>query len=126
MKLTNKQENELIQVYNFWLQSYLKGDVKTCDSFLDEGYRFIGTTDNEEFLDKTEIRNFFALNASDLAGKVEIRNSKKFVENFNELYFITDLCDAFFLNENIWEHYGKLRFTSVLKKNKEDWRFVYQ
>ena len=49
MKLTKKQEREIMQVYDTWLNSYLNGDVKTYDSFLDVDYRFIGSTIMKSF-----------------------------------------------------------------------------
>ena len=59
MKINKKQEKEVIQVYDTWLQSYLNGDVKTYDFYLDDDYRFIGSTDNEEFLNRKDTTEFF-------------------------------------------------------------------
>ena len=126
MKLTKKLEAEIFQVYNTWLDSYLNGDVKTYDSFLDDAYRFIGSTDNEEFLNRNDTTNFFRQTADQLAGKAEVRNSIKTLKQIDELIFITDLFDAYFLNDEEWAYYGRFRFTSALRKNKEGWRFVYQ
>ena len=126
MITTNKQEAEVLEVYEIWLNSYLNGDVKTYDLYLADNYHFIGSTDNEDFLNRTDTTKFFKATAEQLAGKVEIRNNKRTVEKFDELYFITDLFDAYFLNDKDWTYYGKFRFTSALKKNKEGWRFIYQ
>ncbi len=54
MKLTKKLEAEVLQVYDTWLTSYLNGDVKTYDHYFDDEYRFIGSTGNEEFLNRKE------------------------------------------------------------------------
>ena len=126
MKLNKRLEEEVFKVYDIWLYSYLNGDVDTFNLYLDNDYRFIGSTDNEVFLDKMEATIFFKETADQLAGKAEVRNSVRTIEKFDELIFITDLFDAYFLNENDWAYYGKFRFSSVLKKNKEGWRFVYQ
>ena len=126
MKLTKKQEQEIMQVYDTWLNSYLNGDVKTYDSFLDVDYRFIGSTNNEEFLNKKDTTNFFKATADQLAGKTEIRNSLKSIEQLDGLIFITDLFDAYFLNGDDWAYYGRFRFTSAMRKNKNGWRFMYQ
>jgi signal transduction histidine kinase len=126
MKLLKKEKEDVLKVYDTWLYSYLNGDVKTYDSFLDDEYRFIGSTDNEDFLNRKDTTKFFENTADQLAGQVEIRNSRKTFEKFNELIFITDLFDAYFLNANNWEYYGKFRFTSSLRKQKIGWRFVYQ
>jgi len=126
MKLSKKKEKELLQLYDSWLSSYLNGDVKTYDSFLDDDYRFIGSTNNEEFLNKKETTNFLKATADQLAGKTEIRNSIKTIVQLDGLIFITDLFDAYFLNGDDWEYYGRFRFTSAMRENKKDWRFIYQ
>ena len=115
-----------MQVYDAWMKSYLNGDVKTYDSFLDDDYRFIGSTNNEEFLNKNDTTNFFKATADQLAGKTEIRNSNKTIEQIDGLVFITDLFDAYFLDGDDWAYYGRFRFTSAMRKNKNGWRFIYQ
>ena len=77
MKLTKKQENEIWQVYDTWLDSYLNGDVATYDKYLDKDYHFIGSTDNEEFLSKKDTTNFFKKTADQFAGKTQLRNETK-------------------------------------------------
>ena len=126
MKLTKKEEAEVIKVYDTWLHSYLNGDVKTYDSYFDDQYHFIGSTDNEDFLNRKDTTGFFKKTADQLAGKVEIRNNIRTIEKFNELIFVTERFDAYFLIESEWSYYGKFRFTSALQKKKEGWRFIYQ
>ena len=126
MKLTKKQEKEILQVYNTWLHSYLNGDVETYNSYLDENYHFIGSTNNEEFLDKKNTTNFFEATAEQFAGKTELRNETKIIQKFEELVFITHLFDAWFQNGKDWTYYGRFRFSNTLKKNEEGWRFIYQ
>ncbi len=126
MKLTKKQEIEIWQVYDTWLYSYLNGDVKTYNKYLDKDYHFIGSTDNEEFLNKKDTTNFFKATADQLAGKCDLRNETKIIEKFEELVFITHLFDAWFKTGEDWAYYGRFRFTNTLKKNKEGWRFIYQ
>ncbi len=126
MKLTKKQETNIWQVYDTWLDSYLNGDVTTYDKYLDKDYHFIGSTNNEEFLSKKDTINFFKATADQLAGKTQLRNETKVIEKFEELVFITHLFDAWFLNGTDWNYYGRFRFSNALKKNKEGWCFIYQ
>ncbi len=126
MKLTTKLEAEVMEVYDTWLNSYLTGDVKTYNYYFDDEYRFIGSTGNEEFLNRKDTTRFFEVTADQLAGKTDIRNSNKNIELFGELIFITQLLDAWFLNGAEWAYYGRFRFTSVLRKNNDGWRFIYQ
>jgi signal transduction histidine kinase len=126
MNLNKKDQTELIQVYETWLQSYLNGDVKTYDYYLDEQYRFVGSTGNEEFLNRKDTTKFFEKTADQLAGKTDLKNTVRTIELIDGIAFITDLFDAYFLMESDWKYYGRFRFTSALRKKKEGWRFIYQ
>ncbi|MBK7380181.1 MAG: nuclear transport factor 2 family protein [Ignavibacteriales bacterium] len=126
MKLTEQQKSEVMPVYETWWKSYLNGDVKTYDYYLDDDYRFVGSTEAEAFLNRKDTTKFFEATADQLAGKSELRNSVLRGEYFDGLIFITELADAYLLSSDEWTFYGKFRFSSVLKKNEEGWRFIYQ
>jgi len=126
MKPTKKREKEVIEVYDKWMYSYLNGDVETYDSYLDTNFHFIGSTDNEEFLNRKDTTKFFEATAEQLSGKSQIRNETKIVEQFGELIFITHLFDAWFLNVEEWNYYGRFRFSNILEQNEKSWHFVYQ
>src|SRR6187402_49078 len=108
------EEQEVLDVYDKWLYSYLNGDVETYDHYLDADYHFIGSTNNEEFLSKEETTRFFRATADQLSGKAEIRNNKRAIEDVEGLCFITELFDAYFLSDERWSYYGRFRFSSVL------------
>ncbi|MBK9332004.1 MAG: nuclear transport factor 2 family protein [Ignavibacteria bacterium] len=126
MKLSKELKSEVMQVYDTWWHSYLNGDVKTYDSFLDENYRFVGSTDAENYLDRLDTTKFFEATAYQLAGKAQLRNRTVNLEIINELIFITDLADAYFLYDAEWSYYSKFRFTSVIKKSEAGLKFIYQ
>ena len=126
MKLTNHVEAEVLKVYDTWLYSYLNGDVKTYDLYLDDEYHFIGSTSNEEFLSKEETTKFFKATSDQFAGKTDLRNNTRSIESFDGLVFITEVFDAWFLAGTDWNFYGRFRFTSALRNKKEGWRFIYQ
>ncbi|WP_051638342.1 ATP-binding protein [Maribacter sp. Hel_I_7] len=126
MKPTKKREKEVIEIYDKWMYSYLNGDVETYDSYLDTNFHFIGSTDNEEFLNRKDTTKFFEATAEQLSGKSQIRNETKIVEQFGELIFITHLFDAWFLNIEEWNYYGRFRFSNILEQNEKSWHFVYQ
>lgn len=126
MKPTEKNKKDVLKVYDTWLYSYLNGDVETYDKYLDQEYHFIGSTNNEEFLSKNDTTNFFKNTADQLAGKCDLRNETKIIEQFEELVFITHVFDAWFLNGSEWVYYSRFRFSSVLQEKKEGWKFIYQ
>ena len=64
MQLTKTKEKEILKVYDTWMSAYLNADVATYDSFFDDSYHFIGSTNNEEFLNRKETTRFFELQVS--------------------------------------------------------------
>ena len=126
MQLTKYQENELMWVYNTWWESYLNGDIKTYDSFLDDDFRFVGSTEKEEFLDRKDTSAFFEATADQLAGKAKLSNIIRTVEPMAGMVLITDLADTHLLSGKEWVYYARFRFTSLLRNTKNGWRFFYQ
>jgi signal transduction histidine kinase/ketosteroid isomerase-like protein len=126
MKATKKIETKILKIYDKWLHSYLNGDVATYDSYLDDEYHFIGSATKEEFLNRKDTTQFFANTGDQFAGKTELRNETKTLEHFGELIFITHVFDGWFLHEKEWNFYSRFRFSSILRKNKDGWRFIYQ
>ena len=127
MKPDKKQEADVLQVYDAWWHSYLTGDVKTYDSLLDDEYRFVGSTNGEEFLNRKDTTKFFELTADQLAGKAELRNLTRTIEKLDSGHIlITDLADAYVTSESEWVFYSRFRFTSLMKETKNGWRFIYQ
>ena len=126
MKLTKQQETEIMPVYRTWWDSYLNGDVKTYDHYLDDDYRFVGSTEAEAFLNRKDTTGFFEATADQLAGKSALRNSVLAAEYYGGIVFITELADAYLLHDGEWTFYGRFRFSSMLRKKENGWRFIYQ
>ncbi|MEN2284344.1 ATP-binding protein [Algoriphagus sp. SE2] len=126
MKINKIEENEIWQVYNTWLTAYLNADVKTYGTYLDEDYHFIGSTNNEEFLNRDDTKTFFERTGEQFSGIMDLRNEVKILEVFDRSIFITHFCDVWFLNDKDWAYYGRFRLSSVMLKKNEAWRFIYQ
>tara|TARA_R100000935_G_scaffold8302_7_gene17539 strand:+ start:167612 stop:175687 length:8076 start_codon:yes stop_codon:yes gene_type:complete len=126
MSLTPKTKKEVLNVYDTWLHSYLNGDVATYDSYFDDTFHFIGSTANEEFLNRKDTTRFFEATAEQLSGKSQLRNETKILEQFGELVFITHLFDAWFLAGDDWSFYSRFRFSNALQNTKKGWKFIYQ
>jgi len=126
MKLTKEQEAEIWQVYDIWLTAYLNADVKTYNAYFDDDYHFIGSTINEEFLNRNDATTFFKQTGEQFAGIMDLRNEIKILEIFDTSIFITHFCDVWFINDKDRTYYGRFRLSSVMQKKNEDWRFIYQ
>ena len=126
MKLTATQETEVWQVYDTWLTAYLNADVKTYNAYLDDDYHFIGSTNNEEFLKRTDATMFFEQTGEQFAGIMDLRNERKILEVFDTSIFITHFCDVWFIHDDDRTYYGRFRLSSVMKEKNEAWRFIYQ
>jgi signal transduction histidine kinase/ketosteroid isomerase-like protein len=126
MKLTKQQEEDILPIYREWWNAYLNGDVKTYDHYFDNEYRFVGSTEAEAFLNKKDTTQFFEATADQLSGKADKRNSQLTLEYFDGIVFITELTDVYVLISDEWKYYGKFRFSSMMKNNKDGWRFIYQ
>src|SRR5210317_2203260 len=98
MKLSKKAEKDLLQVYDTWWDSYLNGDIKTYDTYLDDDFRFVGSTGGEEFLNRKDTTAFFEATADQLAGKAKLENVIRTIEPLEGMVLITDLADAFILD----------------------------
>ena len=126
MKLSKQEEKELLQVYDVWWVSYLNADIKTYNSYLDDDFRFVGSTDGEEFLDRKDTTAFFEATADQLAGKAKLENIDRTMEAFEGMVLFTDLADAYILDGTEWVYYARFRFTSLLRRTPNGWRFFYQ
>jgi len=126
MKLTKKLQTEIWKIYDTWMQGYLNADVETYNSYFDEDYHFIGSTNNEEFLNRKDTTDFFRATGDQFAGMTDLRKETKTLEIFGEHVFLTHFFDAWFKNDEDWSYYGRFRFSSVMHNTKEGWRFIYQ
>ncbi|MBQ0768321.1 MAG: nuclear transport factor 2 family protein, partial [Bizionia sp.] len=126
MQVTKTLKKDVLNSYNTWLYSYLNGDIVTYNSYFDDTYHFIGSTDNEEYLNKKETTNFFKATSDQLAGKCDLRNETKIIEKYNELIFITHLFDGWFINGEDLSYYGRFRFSSIMQNKENEWKFIHQ
>ena len=73
MKLTKTLEKAILKIYDEWMHSYLNGDVTTYDGYFADDYHFIGSTNNEEFLNRKDTTQFFKDTAEQFSGKKNLR-----------------------------------------------------
>ena len=110
MKLTKKLEKEVLDVYYAYWDSYLKGDMKTMFSFIDDDFNVIGSTLSEVFINKKEVMKYYKATADQIAGKVEFKNREIKIVPVGEQVLITEFSDLYILIENEWVFYSKAPF----------------
>jgi signal transduction histidine kinase len=126
MTLNAEQKAEIWHHYDTWMTGYLNADVETYDAYFDDDYHFIGSTNNEEFLNRKDTTKFFELTGEQFAGITALRNETKILEVFGTSVFLTHVFDGWFLHDKEWTYYGRFRFSSVMQKKEAGWRFIYQ
>ncbi len=126
MKLTKQQQTEAMQVYEAYWDSYLKGDVKTLASLLDDDYNQIGSVENEVFFNKRDAVKFVQETIDQVAGKVEMRNRITKVDRVDVFFLISEQCDLYVLIDGAWSFYAKFRASSLLQKKEQGWKFIHQ
>ncbi|WP_462222741.1 nuclear transport factor 2 family protein [Ferruginibacter sp.] len=80
MKLTKKQEAEILKVYHIYWDSYLKGDVEIMHPLLADEYTQVGSAEGEVFSNKKDAVQFLYDTIDQVAGKLEMRNRKTILE----------------------------------------------
>src|SRR4030095_6185484 len=71
MKLTKKLEAEVLKAYNACWKAYLDGDLKTHASFLSNQFKFIGTSEGEQFDSKKEWVSYCKKTIKQFAGVIQ-------------------------------------------------------
>ena len=126
MKLTKKLEAEVMKAYNAYWNSYLKGDMKTMASFLDDDINVIGSTETEVFYNKKAVLKFYKATAGQVAGTAQFRNRDIKIELIDGLVLITEKLDFYVLIDGKWTFYAKGRLSSLLSKKEDGWKFIQQ
>ncbi len=114
-----KPTKQVIQVYDKWLYRYLIGDVKTYDSYFDDAYHSIGTTQNADFLDRAATTRFLADTADQFAVKCELRNRTLTMEQLGDAIFITPWFAARFNLHRYRNVDSRFRLISALEVKRK-------
>ena len=126
MKLSKKLEAEIKQVMKTYWDSYLKGDLKTWASFLPDGYRNIGTTEEEIWNSKKDIVNYTMKFYDQIVGMAEMRDKKTQIILMDPHIMVHELGDIYIKMEKGWAFYSKFRLSSLLKKTGTGWKILHQ
>jgi signal transduction histidine kinase/ketosteroid isomerase-like protein len=126
MKLTKKLEAEILKVYKTYWEAYLRGDIKTFASMLDDDITIFGTAVSEVFNNKKDTLRFYKATADQIVGKVQFRNRQIRMHTVDNNILINEQCDIYFLMDGKWTFYGHVRVSGILKQTKTGWKLVHQ
>src|SRR5215204_5858907 len=126
MKLTKKLEAEILKAYSEIWDAYLRGDMRTFASILDENCYIIGSAAGEVFSDKKAAVKYYKSTADQITGKAEIRNKKINVMPADEGFIVNEESDFYLLIDDQWTFYGPARISSLLHKKNNKWKVIHQ
>ena len=116
MKLTNKLEAEILKVYNTVWVAYLKGDMRTFASLLDENCYIIGSAAGEVFSNKRSAVKYYTTTSGQITGKVKFRNRNIRLVMVDKDVMVNEQSDFYLLIDDQWTFYGTARISSLFHK----------
>ena len=126
MPLTKQQVADARKVYDLFWDSYIKGDVDTFASTLDDKFEMVGTSESERCHTKVEGIEFFKGQVEELVGKAEMRNRQIHAMPLEGMVLINELCDIYVLVETNWNFYSIIRISTFLRETPDGWKVVQQ
>ena len=126
MKLTKKLQAEILKAYNIIWDAYLKGDMKTFASMLDEDCYIIGSAAGEVFSNKKSAVKYYKSTAEQITGKAEFRNRKIKVMPVEKGFMVNEEADFYLLIDDQWTYYGPCRVSSLFHKKNNKWKVIHQ
>ncbi len=126
MKPAKQQEAKARIAHDLYWESYLKGDVETLASLLDNDYTQIGSVEEEVFFTKKDAVQFVVTTIDQIAGNVQMRNRVTKSEPVDDFILFSEQCDLYVLSEGEWTFYSKFRASSLMKLKDGSWKMVHQ
>ena len=126
MKLTKKLEAEVLKAYHTIWDAYLKGDMRTFASILDENCYIIGSAAAEVFTNKKSAVKYYKATSEQITGKAEMRNRKISVMPADNGFIVNEELDFYLLIDNQWTFYGPARISSLFHKKNNKWKVIHQ
>ncbi|MBL7738890.1 MAG: nuclear transport factor 2 family protein [Chitinophagaceae bacterium] len=126
MKLAKKLETEILELYHTYWDAYLKGDMKTFASFLDDNLVTYGTAASEIFNSKKEAVRFYKTTADQMTGKADFRKRKISAKAVGDTVVINEQSDLHILIDGAWAFYGHARITAIFQQTGGAWKLVHQ
>ena len=115
-----------MQVYNAYLDNYLKGDVEAIHPLLDDDYTQVGSAESEVFFNKIDAVQFLYDTIDQVSGKLEMRNRMSKMEQHDNIILIQEVCDLYALADKEWIFYSKFRVSTLMQEKKDGWKLIHQ
>src|SRR6187399_1408141 len=126
MKLTKKLEAEILKAYTEIWDAYLRGDMRTFASILDENCYIIGSAAGEVFSNKKAAVKYYKSTAEQITGKAEFRNRKIKLMPVEKGFMVNEEADFYLLIDDQWTFYGPARISSLFHKKNNKWKVIHQ
>ncbi len=126
MKMTKNLRVEILKVYHTIWDAYLRGDMRTFASLLDEDCHIVGSAAGEIFNNKRSAVKYYTATAQQVTGKVEFRNRKLNLMTVDKGAMVNEQSDFYLLIDDQWTFYGHCRITSLLHKKNNTWKVIHQ
>ena len=126
MKLTKKQEAEILSVYKSYWDGYLAGDLKSMVALLDASYTQVGSAEGEVFYTRQKAIKFLKETITQIAGKGKIKKQRIKIEVLKDGVLVNDLFDLYVLADGEWIFYSNFRASTLMKEIRGKWKFIHQ
>ncbi|HEX7847218.1 MAG TPA: nuclear transport factor 2 family protein, partial [Chitinophagaceae bacterium] len=126
MKLTTKLRTAILKAYQTYWEAYLKGDMKTFASLLDDNVSVFGTAVSEVFKNKKEAVRFYKTTADQMTGKAQFRKRNISLQPADDVIILKEQCDLYLLIDKKWRFYAHSRITAILQQSKTGWKLIHQ
>jgi phosphoglycerate-specific signal transduction histidine kinase len=124
--MTDHQIEKARKVYEAYWESYIRGDLETFASSLDDRFEMIGTSESEICHSKADGIEFLKAQLHEIVGKVEMRNSQINMVPVDQLMLVNEQCDIYVLVGSDWNFYSKIRLSTLLKEAESGWKVTQQ
>ncbi|MBK8291098.1 MAG: nuclear transport factor 2 family protein [Flammeovirgaceae bacterium] len=126
MKLTKKQQAEILKVYNAYWDGYLKGDIASMAALLDPKYTQVGSAETEVFFNKKDAVKFLHDTIDQVAGQLEMRKRVIRKEWLEASVLINEQCDLYAKSGRKWIFFSKFRASTTLHEKSGKWKIIHQ
>ena len=125
MKLTKKLEAEILEVYKTYWDAFLKGDIRSIASLVDDNCHVIGSSVGEVFNDKRSLLKYLKATIGQIKEKAELRSRKISVTAEGKDIMVNDQSDLYILINDTWTFYGHGRASTLFSKKANKWKIIH-